>query len=311
MKLLWSIVALLLLVGLIVLLQPPRNDTPGRALDREFTEAMENRAAPALEMPATSAGSAEPERPTAAAVTKESGPAAPNAANGAVSNDANPASATAPSERPITPIAGIDPVTPESPAAAPESRTPSGAPQPAKVAAAGDATQFEPAIPEIPFAEILPSTFRRLPDGTISADDAWTIGGDGTEASPYEVSWEFLASAQDSYVPRLSENKIPARIAFLSGKRLRISGYLAFPLVAQTSGECLIMLNQWDGCCIGIPPTPYDAIEVKLQEPISGWRKHTYSFGSIEGTFTIEPYLVENWLVGLYMLKDAKLKRDL
>jgi hypothetical protein len=226
------------------------------------------------------------------------------------------------SERPTTTIPTLDDdldgaqsgaetaTNPASSSTSARSAQSSTAPSP-RSANTDDSTLFEPEIPAIPFAEILPSTFRKLPDGSISVDDAWTISGEGTDASPYEVSWEFLASAQDSYVPRLSENKIPARIAFLSGKRLRISGYLAFPLVAQTSGECLIMLNQWDGCCIGIPPTPYDAIEVKLAEPISGWRKHTYSFGSIEGTFTVDPYLVENWLVGLYMLKDATMKREL
>jgi hypothetical protein len=93
----------------------------------------------------------------------------------------------------------------------------------------------------------------------------------------------------------------------LSGKRVKIGGYLAFPLVAPTSSECLLMLNQWDGCCIGIPPTPYDAVEVKLADSVKGWKRHTINFGSIEGTFKVEPYLVENWLVGLYMIEDAKL----
>ena len=151
----------------------------------------------------------------------------------------------------------------------------------------------------------------RLADGSISVDDAWTIRGAGTDASPYEVSWEFLSSAQEEYMPRLGEKKLPARIAFLSGKRIRIAGYLAFPLVAPTASECLLMLNQWDGCCIGIPPTPYDAVEVKLMAEIKGWKRHTINFGSIEGTFKVEPYLVENWLVGLYLIEGAKLDTEL
>ncbi|MFZ9882445.1 MAG: hypothetical protein ACO3QC_13715, partial [Phycisphaerales bacterium] len=112
-------------------------------------------------------------------------------------------------------------------------------------------------------------------------------------------------------VPRLGEKAIPARIAFLSGKRVRISGYLAFPLIAPTASECLVMLNQWDGCCIGIPPTPYDAVEVKLAEELKGWRKHTINFGAVEGTFKVDPYLVENWLVGLYLLEGARINREL
>ena len=221
----------------------------------------------------------------------------------------------------MTPITGLDadlavPASPNEPelkqlTRKDEKLAPSAEPAKPDPATVAAGQRFEPDIPSVAHAEILPSTFVKLADGSISADDAWTIRGSGTAEDPYEVSWEFLASAQDTYSPRLSENKIPARIAFLSGKRVRISGYLAFPLVAATSGECLLMLNQWDGCCIGIPPTPYDAIEVKLATEIKGWKKHTFNFGAIEGTFTVEPYLVENWLVGLYMMKDASLNREL
>ena len=307
MKVIWTIVALLVLGGLIVLFQPPPQERPDRSVDEAFEAKMRETVAEA-----TGRAPAAPEGPKPV-------PNAPTAA--------------ADTPRPVTPIAGIDPVsapTSPDPATSPLPRDPAAAAAPAAVAkapAAKDAPsaepakpdpaavaagqRFEPEIPPIAHAEILPSTFIKLADGSISADDAWTIRGDGSAESPYEVSWEFLASAQDTYTPRLAENKIPARIAFLSGKRVRISGYLAFPLVATTSGECLLMLNQWDGCCIGIPPTPYDAIEVKLSTEIKGWKKHTFNFGAIEGTFTVEPYLIENWLVGLYMMKDATLDREL
>ena len=112
-------------------------------------------------------------------------------------------------------------------------------------------------------------------------------------------------------MPRLGEKKLPARIAFLSGKRVKIAGYLAFPLVAPTASECLLMLNQWDGCCIGVPPTPYDAVEVRLASEIKSWKRHTINFGTIEGTFKVEPYLVENWLVGLYLFENATLNSEL
>ena len=306
MKVLWTIVVLLVLGGLIVLMQPPANERPGAVGDKAFVDAAEESIARAPSAP-------EGPKPV---------PNPPSASPGPVPGG----------ERPVTPIAGLDPETaaaanttstatttattaPSETAKSVEKKADAASPsaEPPKpdleMIAAGQ--RFEPEIPPVAHAEILPSTFIKLADGSISADDAWTIRGNGTDESPYEVSWEFLASAQDTYSPRLSENKIPARIAFLSGKRVRISGYLAFPLVATTSGECLLMLNQWDGCCIGIPPTPYDAIEVKLATEIKGWKKHTFNFGAIEGTFTVEPYLVENWLVGLYMMKDAVLDREL
>ncbi len=302
MKVIWTIVVLLVLGGLIVLMQPHADERPGARDDQAFVDAAEQAIARA---PAAPEGPKPVVNP-APLPSPDSTAAAP---------------APAKDERPVTPITGLDadlavPASPNEPelkqlTRKDEKLAPSAEPAKPDPATIAAGQRFEPDIPPVAHAEILPSTFVKLADGSISADDAWTIRGSGTAEDPYEVSWEFLASAQDTYSPRLSENKIPARIAFLSGKRVRISGYLAFPLVAATSGECLLMLNQWDGCCIGIPPTPYDAIEVKLATEIKGWKKHTFNFGAIEGTFTVEPYLVENWLVGLYMMKDASLNREL
>jgi len=66
------------------------------------------------------------------------------------------------------------------------------------------------------------------------------------------------------------------------------------------------MLNQWDGCCIGVPPTPYDAIEVTLANPANRTQRFAVE-GRIVGKFTVDPYLVGDWLVGLYLLEDARL----
>jgi hypothetical protein len=287
MKFLWSIVTLLLLVGLIVLLQPPSEPEQKRLIDESFQEE----AAHALE--------ATREAPVAESPKPVLAPAAPATTEPVVVAAEEPATPAAPAS---TPAPVTKPASEDEPSAEPPPPDPS-------VLASG--SNFTPEIPQIPDAEILPSSFIRLPDGSISVDDAWTIRGAGTPESPYEVSWEFLSSAQESYIPRLSENKIPARIAFLSGKRVRIAGYIAFPLVTQSAGECLLMLNQWDGCCIGIPPTPYDAVEVRLAQSVSGWKRHSINFGAIEGTMKVEPYLVENWLVGLYLMEDARIDRDI
>ncbi|MSR40999.1 MAG: hypothetical protein EXS10_03750 [Phycisphaerales bacterium] len=158
---------------------------------------------------------------------------------------------------------------------------------------------------------VIPSKFERLADGTIIADEVWKITGDGSVDNPYCVSWEFLASAADTYTPRVDDFGFPQRILLLHGKHIRVAGYLAFPLVAPTSSECLVMLNQWDGCCIGVPPTPYDAVEVQLQSPIPRSRRHAMAYGTVEGVFEVEPYIVESWLVGLYMLKDSLVEQGL
>ncbi|MHC4793950.1 MAG: LysM peptidoglycan-binding domain-containing protein [Planctomycetota bacterium] len=164
---------------------------------------------------------------------------------------------------------------------------------------------------EILDAKVVPGELVRLADDRIVADGEFTIRGEGTRESPYRVSWELLASAADGYRPSLGERDIPQRIAALDGAWIRIDGYVAFPLGGAESTEILAMLNQWDGCCIGIPPTPYDAIEVALSAPVPRSQRHAVTFGSLTGRLQVSPYLVENWLVGLYLMDDAELRIEL
>lgn len=321
MKIIWTIVTLLLLAGIVVVFQPP---APTRRPD---DSAMIESAERAMELATAT------EKSTSGATTARSAPdldAALAAKSGAPSGDASSnskESATTPTtdatnsaaKENAGSVAAAPEETPATTTAAPlgaaaseaTTKKPSPEPAAAKPEEIAAGSEFTPEIPTIVHAEILPSRFVKLADGDISVDDAWTVRGAGTNESPYEVSWEYLSSAQETYVPRLSEKKIPARIAFLHGKVVKISGYLAFPLVAPTSSECLAMLNQWDGCCIGIPPTPYDAIEVKLATELKGWKKHTINFGAITGVFKVEPYLVENWLVGLYLMEKSKIDTEL
>ena len=160
-------------------------------------------------------------------------------------------------------------------------------------------------------AVIVAGNILKQADGSILADNKYLISGAGTMEDPYRVTWECLTSASQTYIPRLQQNNIPQRVAMLDGKWIRIEGYMAFPLMLQESSEILAMLNQWDGCCIGVPPTPYDAIEVKLAVPVKPGRRHTYNFGTVTGKFKVDPYLVENWLVGLYQLESASLQSDM
>jgi len=97
----------------------------------------------------------------------------------------------------------------------------------------------------------------------------------------------------------------------LDGKVVRMEGFVAFPLIQPQANELILMLNQWDGCCIGVPPTPYDAIEVKLAEPVKATGGHqSFSYGSVTGIFKVEPFLIDNWLAGLYLLEDARYDAD-
>lgn len=165
-----------------------------------------------------------------------------------------------------------------------------------------------PAAAPIPAAEQAPGECKitKRDDGTMLIDDRYVVKGEGTKDKPYEITWEQLVSAQDVYDPRAGKKQLPGRVTILDGKYVRITGYIAFPLYVDQPTELLAMLNQWDGCCIGVPPTPYDAIEVKLTTPITKDQKST-AYGTVEGKLSVKPYLVGEWLVGLYLLDEGKL----
>lgn len=151
-------------------------------------------------------------------------------------------------------------------------------------------------------------TIKKQDDGTVLVDDKFTLRGEGTEDHPYEITWDYLTSAEETYQPRLGKKTVPARLTMLNGKYIKISGYVAFPIMATEATEMLSMLNQWDGCCIGVPPTPYDAIEVKLKHAAEG-EDRLASYGAVKGKFRVDPYLVKDWLVSLYMMDDGEVTR--
>lgn len=149
----------------------------------------------------------------------------------------------------------------------------------------------------------------RAEDGSIVVDGNIRITGEGTQASPYRVPWDLLVAAQRVYDPRSGKEAAPEWAKMLDGKHVRVSGYLLFPVVRDDVDELLLMMNQWDGCCLGLPPTAYDAVEVRLERPqrVSRW---TTNFGTLTGKFQWDPYLSAGWLVGLYVITDAKLSDE-
>ncbi len=128
--------------------------------------------------------------------------------------------------------------------------------------------------------------------------------GKGTAEEPYLLPWDVLVSAQRVYNPREGLDELPGWASHFDGKPIEITGYVAFPFMAGSADECLLMLNQWDGCCIGLPPTPYDAVEVHLREQVDT-RGGMLNHGTLRGTLKIDPYVINGWLVGLYVLEDA------
>jgi hypothetical protein len=153
---------------------------------------------------------------------------------------------------------------------------------------------------------IIPGTVEKKADGSLLLDGKYLLKGEGTPEKPYIVSWDLLTSAEEAFDPQNGKRRLPERVAMLDGKHVRLAGHIAFPMTTKEPRELLSMLNQWDGCCIGTPPTPYDAVEVSLTEAVVGDDRFATT-GKVVGTFHVKPFLQGDWLIGLYVMEDAKL----
>jgi len=173
-----------------------------------------------------------------------------------------------------------------------------------QVDAPAGSSELPPKIGDFTVRQI---TIERKPDGTIVLAGSLTIKGEGTEEKPYDVPWDALTAAEQTLDPRAGRKEIPGVTAFLHGKHVKLRGYVSFPLMIKEPRECLAMLNPWDGCCIGVPPTPYDAVEVALASPVTGNTRYATT-GSVTGVFEVKPYLMGDWLVGLYVMSGGKLE---
>ena len=131
------------------------------------------------------------------------------------------------------------------------------------------------------------------------------VPGRGTERDPYRLTWPYLISASETYDPEKGRSELPPHITMLGGSVVEITGYFAAPLGTDETDELLVMLNRWDGCCIGLPPTPFDAIEVKLTEPVRMAGEHLIRYGTVTGRLEVDPFLIGDFLVGLYRMDDA------
>jgi hypothetical protein len=293
MKWFWAILGVLIAAAIVAALQPPR----AARVDPKATADVESLIAEATTPQGASPSSSPPTLATPTLAT----PPTP-------SSGTTPAVAASQGAKELV----NDLLTPRT---TPSSGTPTASAGPVASPTASAESTGEPMRDgldaKIPNATVKASTLLRRADGTIVADGKWSIRGLGTEADPYVVPWELLVSAMDTYQPRAELREIPQRIAFLDGKRVRVEGYLIFPLVVQQTQQCLVTFNQWDGCCIGVPPSAYDAIEVNLSSSIPVNRKHGLLFAGVEGVLHVEPLLSDGWIYGLYAMDDARLKLEM
>jgi hypothetical protein len=133
--------------------------------------------------------------------------------------------------------------------------------------------------------------------------------GAGTERQPFRVSWELLGQASGHVRGDGTIGAMPRTLELLGGTWIEVSGYYAPAIIAPSTDELVLMLNRWDGCCIGLPPTPYDSALVKTRTPIDFSLQHQIRFGTLRGRLVLEPFALGGLVLGLYRIEDAELLR--
>jgi hypothetical protein len=133
--------------------------------------------------------------------------------------------------------------------------------------------------------------------------------GAGTERQPFRVSWDLLGRASGHVRGDGTLDAMPPTLVLLGGTWIELSGYYAPAIIAPSTDELVIMLNRWDGCCIGLPPTPYDSALVKTRAPVDFSLQHQFRFGTIRGRLVLEPFALGGLVLGLYRIEDAELLR--
>lgn len=284
MKTFWIILGLLacLTTAFVVVEMSGSKSTSNSDLE----QAQSVEPAPVVEQPATSSAPAQEATATAQEPVSPK-PAVPSVDEAIANVDRAiaeltqaPANTTQPESTPTTPpTTNVAPTTPVTPA---EPTTASNV------------------------TDTIPVKIEPAEDGWTRVDDRFLIRGTGTKEDPYLLSWDMLVSASETFRPRLGRKVMPERITMLNGKYVRVSGFVLFPMMMQEAKELLLMRNQWDGCCIGVPPTPYDAVEIKLVDAATRTDMYVQN-ATLEGLMKVDPYINRDWLLGLYVIENAKI----
>lgn len=148
---------------------------------------------------------------------------------------------------------------------------------------------------------------RVVDDRTMRLADRFDVVGRGTPEDPFRVSWPLLGSAGDVMDAMAMQVETPSWLAPLNGTWIEISGYFAPTVRLEETTELLVTLNKWDGCCIGLPPTVFDSLALRLEKPISLEGQHLIRFGTVRGELHIEPFATGGVMLGLYRIEHGRI----
>ena len=129
--------------------------------------------------------------------------------------------------------------------------------------------------------------------------------GNGSANDPYRISWELLTSSSAFIDPAQTATTPPPWVRLLDGTYIELSGYYSTALRVPIATNLLLTLNRWDGCCIGLPPTPFDAIDVTMRTPLPLEGAHLIRFGTFRGRLSVSVFEIGGFLLGLYRLEDT------
>jgi hypothetical protein len=163
---------------------------------------------------------------------------------------------------------------------------------------------FGPAPKEFGGYDVRPAKIEVV-EGELVLDGRFKVAGSGTQADPYVLPWALMMSAGETFNPSRGKLVLPERVTMFDGRWVRFEGNLAIPFAERFVSELLLMQHPWDGCCLGVPPTPYDAIEVSLAAPI----EHRPQFGVVTGRLKVDPFVRGQWLYGMYLMEGASLSK--
>lgn len=315
MKVFWAIIGLLLIGAVATLLLTDRGLSSPKAMRTAGPAAT----TPSLNEPLPEPGLKNPAKDTRVAVKPEPAVVSKPEAKPETKPEIKPDAKTAVAPE-ATPGAKVETSPTPPPVESKPETKPDAKPtetKPAEVTPAEtnvlENKPTEPAVEKpaevlaAPAAVPLPEVkVEKRDDGSMLIDGRFTVKGAGTPEDPYVLPWDLFTSVEEVYKPQQGKKELPGRIMMFDGKFVRIAGYVAYPMFVDQPRELLSMLNQWDGCCIGVPPTPYDAIEVKLAKVVTP-KERLATYGTVEGKLGVKPYLAGDWLVGLYLMEDAKL----
>ncbi|MGD1917234.1 MAG: hypothetical protein ACFCBV_13755 [Phycisphaerales bacterium] len=161
---------------------------------------------------------------------------------------------------------------------------------------------FEPAPTEFRGFDVRPARIE-MQDGRLLLDERFSVRGSGTTADPYVLPWSLLMSASETFNPSRGKLVLPERVTMFEGTWVRFEGNFAIPFAERFVRELLVMQHPWDGCCLGVPPTPYDAIEVALAVPL----EPRPQFGFVTGKLKVDPFVRGKWLYGMYLMESTRM----